>query len=284
MVIDTATAPRLKAAIFNGAETAQTVSIRLDGPSGYHKMAYVKRGTGHLMLEGKTQGFGPNSLIFIPDHTPHRLSSGLNAHMTVFAISSTAQVPLPVDPVLVPMERSVDISAINQLFDTAFHELNSGDEDALMAVESYIGLITVHMNRILKLRTAETLSSDASARLMRRFAYAVEEKFNTGATLEEIARDLEVTPTHLTRVCQSLNSQSASHYLQARIFGEAKHRLLESSERIQTIAEQLGFTSAAYFSRFFQAKMGKSPKDYRKYVRELMAGIDPMEASWKQAV
>ncbi|MEM7242089.1 MAG: helix-turn-helix domain-containing protein [Pseudomonadota bacterium] len=271
--------PRLRAAIFNGNQTAQSLSIRLDGKSGYHKLAFVTRGIGSVMIDGNTTGFGPNTLIFIPDHCPHALRHGVNAHMITFAISIDAQLPLPVNPNVVPVERSADIVAINQLFDTAFHELNSGDMDAQMAVESYIGLMTVHFNRLSQVMVAEETASASALRLMRRFAYMVEEKFHQGATLEDIAAALDVTPTHLTRVCQALNSKSASHFVQDRILGEAKFRLIHGQERIQSIAEDLGFKSAAYFSRFFQGKTKKTPKDFRKYAQAVIESANHFDAS-----
>ena len=106
---------------------------------------------------------------------------------------------------------------------------------------------------------------------MRRFAYLVEERFDRGETLEAIAKDLNVTATHLTRVCQALNSKSASHFIQDRIVGEAKFLLTNSAIKIQEIAEQLGFTSAAYFSRFFHTKTNRTPKDFRKLVKSALS-------------
>ena len=262
--------PSVRAAIFNGSQTAQTMAIRLDGKSGYHKVAFVKRGIGSLMIDGNTVGFGPNSLIFIPDHCPHDIKFGVNSHAIIFAIATDAHAPLPIDPTLVSVERSADIVAISQLFDTAYHEHNSGDTGAQMAVYSYIGLMTVHINRLSQITVVEQTASDSALRLMRRFAYLVEEKFDQGATLEHIAKDLDVTPTHLTRVCQALNSKSASHFIQDRILGEAKFNLIHGNDRIQSVAQQLGFTSAAYFSRFFQSKTKKTPKDFRKFARAVI--------------
>ena len=265
---------RLKASLLNGHATASAYDIRLDGKSGYHKVAFVKRGTGSLMLDGNTSGFGPNTIIFIPDHCPHRLTLGVNSHAIVFAVAADASIPLPVNPVLSAIERSADIAAISQLFDTAFHELKSGDTDAQMAVESYIGLMTVHMNRLTQIAPVDSETPPASAKLMRRFAYLVEERFNTGDNLEAICKALDVTPTHLTRVCQSLNSQSASHFMQNRILGEAKHLLIQTENKIQDISDSLGFTSAAYFSRFFHTKTNETPKAFRNKVWSLFAEME----------
>ena len=271
--------PRLKAAIMNGANSANAHNIRLDGKSGYHKVIFIKRGTGSLMLEGQTAGFGPNTLLYIPDHCPHNLKLGVNSHAIVFGVTTNATIPLPVGPVLAKVERSADITAVGQLFDTAFHEFNSGDQDAQMAVESYIGLMTVHMNRISQLTSVESEAPQASIRLMRRFAYLVEERFDNGETLETLAKELGVTPTHLTRVCQTLNSKSASHFIQDRVLGEAKFMLGQTSFKIQDIAEKLGFTSAAYFSRFFHTKTNETPKGYRNRLKSLIAEYETaMEA------
>jgi AraC-like DNA-binding protein len=40
--------------------------------------------------------------------------------------------------------------------------------------------------------------------------------------------------------------------------------LLHTNIKIQEISKQLGFSSPAYFTRLFNAKMHQTPKDYRK--------------------
>lgn len=257
----------------SGAIRNVSAQLRLDGVSGYHKYLFVKKGSGTCMIDGATQGFGTNTVIYIPDNCPHHVDLGVNTQAIAIAIPAELEFNLPIAPVVLPLNSAADITTMSQMFDAAFHEYHSGNAAVEMAIYSYTGLVTVNVTRLLA-KQAERAKKTAAQRLMHKFAYLVEEQFFTGNGLEYYARVLGVTSTHLTRVCQQLNSQSASHFLQDRIISEARRLLLITDRRIQDIASDLGFTSAAYFSRFFAVRLGLSPKEFRQSRAQFRAHID----------
>jgi AraC-like DNA-binding protein len=52
--------------------------------------------------------------------------------------------------------------------------------------------------------------------------------------------------------------------LTARL-NEAKTLLAESDLPIATIARQVGYDDPAYFSRLFSARVGQSPREFRRF-------------------
>ena len=82
--------------------------------------------------------------------------------------------------------------------------------------------------------------------------------------MSDYARELGVTPTHLSRVCRETCGRPASALLHDRQLFEARRLLAETKIPVQDIAEALGFGSAAYFSRSFQARTGKTPTAFRR--------------------
>ena len=48
-----------------------------------------------------------------------------------------------------------------------------------------------------------------------------------------------------------------------RLLLEAKRSLVYTAMTINQVADSLGFSEPAYFSRFFKRSTGQSPKDFR---------------------
>jgi AraC-like DNA-binding protein len=251
------------AAGISGSIRNISAQLRLDGANGYNKYIFIKKGSGKCMIDGITQGFGTNTVIYVPDSCPHHIDLGVNTHAYAIAIPTEMDFNLPSEPVVLALDTANDITTMVQMFDAALQEFNSGNTAAEMAIYSYTGLVTVNVTRLLAQRE-NSEKTTAAQRLMRKFSYLVEEQFFTGKGLDHYARILGVTSTHLTRVCQQLNGQSASQFIQDRIISEARRLLLISNRKVQDIAEDLGFRSAAYFTRFFSTRLGMSPKEFRQ--------------------
>ena len=73
-----------------------------------------------------------------------------------------------------------------------------------------------------------------------------------------------MTPTHLSRVCRQACGRPASSLLQDRVLFEARRLLAETRMPVNEVSRSLGFTSAAYFTRAFQHRTGKTPTAFRK--------------------
>jgi AraC-like DNA-binding protein len=246
--------------------------LRLDGSNGFNKYIFVKKGNGACMVDGTTQGFGTNTVLYIPDSCPHHIDLGVNTQAIIIAIPTHMDFNLPEIAVVQSLNSAGDITTMAQMFDAALQEFHSSNAAADMAIYSYTGLVTVNVTRLRAQQN--TVQKTAAQRLMHKFSYLVEDQFFSGNGLEHYARALGVTSTHLTRVCQQLNSQSASHFIQNRIISEARRLLLISDSKVQDIATDLGFTSAAYFSRFFTTRLGMSPKEFRKSRQQTKVGIN----------
>jgi AraC-like DNA-binding protein len=105
---------------------------------------------------------------------------------------------------------------------------------------------------------------DASHRLAEMFATRMEAEFRSGKGVASYARQLQVTPTHLSRVCRDASGRPALALLNERIMYEARRLLLDTDLPAREIAQQLGFSSAAYFTRAFSQAVGRPPSEFRK--------------------
>ena len=60
----------------------------------------------------------------------------------------------------------------------------------------------------------------------------------------------------------SARGRGAKGLIADRLLLEARRRLLYSDESVGRIAGALGFRDPSYFSRFFRAKTGRSPRQF----------------------
>ena len=88
--------------------------------------------------------------------------------------------------------------------------------------------------------------------------------FSASNTIHDYAAALGVTPTHLTRACNIASGRSASALLSDRIHYEARRLLADTKRPVKDIASELGFTSAAYFTRAFNKHTGSTPTEFRR--------------------
>ena len=81
------------------------------------------------------------------------------------------------------------------------------------------------------------------------------------------AQALDVTPTHLTRVCRAETGKTAATLLTERQLHASRNLLAATDVAVQDIARHLGFGSAAYFTRFIQQHFGQTPSALRRSAR-----------------
>jgi len=86
-----------------------------------------------------------------------------------------------------------------------------------------------------------------------------------GANLNAIARKMQMTDSHLSRIFKKNTGSNFSEYLSDRKLEEAAKLLLQDNKlKVAEIADTLGYGNPTYFLSRFKAKYGVSPSAYRK--------------------
>ncbi len=228
------------------------------------RLIHITKGQGRITVAGLTGGYGPNNLIFIPPHTMY----GIEVGPTVFGQILT----LPSDQLQeydAPFHlRLLDVvvqKELQNLFEAIERELKpSGDQRAALC---YMGLLSIFVERQCRAQQANANDErrrSAAARLVARYTRLIAQDFRHDRSVADYAAALHVTPTHLTRSCKQTCDRSALGLLNDRIHFEACVMLRDTGLPIQDIARSLGFQSAAYFTRSFQARSGQTPSGFRR--------------------
>lgn len=225
-------------------------------------LLWFTRGQGRVTLGGLTRGYGAHNAIFIPAGVMHGFEVGAQTHgSAVFFGRETADLPATAQHLRI--RESGPQTELSGLIEQVQRELESTRPGAVRAARFHLGLIGVWLERQCATQVNEAQPVDAARRLVARYAALLEDGFRSGRGVADFAADLGVTPTHLTRVCRTTCGRSALDLLQDRRLYEARRLLSDTKAPVKEISERLGFTSAAYFTRAFHARTGKTPSQFR---------------------
>ncbi len=103
-----------------------------------------------------------------------------------------------------------------------------------------------------------------AAQLVFQFRKMVDEQFLEYKTIKEYADQLHVSSKYLGECIKKETGESALEIIHRRVLLESQYLLTYSALSIKEITDHLGFDTNSHFSRFFKAKTGKKPMEYKQ--------------------
>lgn len=92
----------------------------------------------------------------------------------------------------------------------------------------------------------------------------IDENFQNGITVSEVARSVGVSLSYLSRIYKEVTGSTLINLINLKKIEKAKDYLRNTDMKIYEIAEILGFENTTYFSYFFKKNTGMSPKEYKE--------------------
>lgn len=227
-----------------------------------HLVLWITRGQGRALLNGAQKGFGPHTVLHIPARHLFALELGRQCIGQVLCVPETVPCALPETPCVLRISDMQEQGQMNALFEAALRELQRGDDHSDQGLRSYADLIGITLRR--QLERAPQPSLNASKRLSRAFCQRLASVEACQQNMGDHAIALDVTPTHLTRVCKAETGKTAATLLTERQLHAARTSLSASTRPMRQIAQDLGFGSPAYFTRFISQHTGATPSQLRK--------------------
>ncbi len=227
---------------------------------------WITRGQGRAVLQGVRRGIGTHNLIWIPAGVVLSMDLGKQGSGIAVEIPAGSGLGFPADLMHL---RVRDVHAQMELtahFDVMAREIREARAFTDEALRAEAMLVSVWLRRQL-LVTAPDTRDTAAERLTRAYAALMGRDYHRGRSMADMAQDLGVTPTHLSRVCKEVSGQTAADLLTERVLHAARDRVERTDLPFQVIAADLGFGSAAYFTRFLQTHTRMSPTALRRAAR-----------------
>ena len=228
-----------------------------------HIFVWITRGQGVGIIDGARRGLGLNNAVFVPARHLMALDLGRQVYGQAIVIPPDSIPSLPDRPQHLRVRDVAAQAEMTGLFDAIGREQAAGRPLQQEAIDALVQLITIWMHRQIGDMTAPPRPTKAQT-LSRAFCARLVTHFASGASLTEHASILNVTTTHLTRVCKAEIGKPASAILAERQLHAARRLLTDTKVPAKDIARHLGFGSAAYFTRFVQQHTGHTPSHLRR--------------------
>lgn len=227
-----------------------------------HRLIVVTKGQGRVLHDGQRRGVGPGQLIYIPAGQCFAMEMGAQASGHVLNVPTRLDQDWPTDPLLARHHDLQDHDTLVTFLDIIAREQGAQNLHGSEAAEASTKLVSVWLRRQFAAQSPPRKPT-AAQKLLRLFFAELEVRYRSGASMAQYAHSLNVTPTHLSRVCKSTLGLSAADLIMERILHAARCMLEDTDRPAKEIAADLGFGSAAYFSRFILNKTGATPKALR---------------------
>ncbi|GAB3224665.1 helix-turn-helix domain-containing protein [Spirosoma arcticum] len=118
------------------------------------------------------------------------------------------------------------------------------------------------LKRFTQLQTK--VQENSALRITRQYKDALSQYIYQKQSVTDYANLLAVSPNHLNKCVKSATGKSAQDLLNDMILLEAKVLLRQSDFPISEIAQRITGQNPSDFTRFFRAKTGFTPKEYKK--------------------
>lgn len=241
--------------------------LNLAQDRGQHLLVWLTRGQGVGLIDGGRAGIGPHNALFFPARSLFALDPGRQAQGLALLIPDSGAITLPRMPQHLRIRDGAAQGELTQILDAIGREQTARRPLARAAIEAHAALAAVWLRRQMEDPEQARPRLSAARKLVQAYCARLVSHHAAGEGVGAFAAALEVTPTHLTRVCRAETGRTALALLNERLVFGARHLLGDTEAEIQAIARHLGFASAASFTRFVQVQTKATPSALRKALR-----------------
>lgn len=159
-------------------------------------------------------------------------------------------------PLFIPLSEA-DWKCISLLEMQCLEDMEITDKMQGEMLRTILKRLIIKITRLAKSQTENYQRfTEDKMDIVRKFNLLLEANFRTQHEVQFYAEALNRSPKTLTNLFGLYNYPSPSKLIQRRIILEAKRYLYYTDKSAKEVASDLGFTSAAHFSRFFKAGAG----------------------------
>jgi AraC-like DNA-binding protein len=239
----------------------------------YAALAYCTSGRSRVEQNGEFT-LGEGDVLLVPAGEPHRVFERRDAVfwqlgfcVPCFAADGAASLLEPFERVRDGASAVVHVpSSRHDYLQTLFRELEAtgsapARSDALPAIQK--SLLTLILAEIDRAKGSSESSRATGGGVVVDALRYIERHCLGSLTLKEVAAAIGRSPTYVTAALTEATGQSAGDWITSGRMAEARRLLLHSDERIDIVAERVGYADATHFIRMFRRLHGATPAAWR---------------------
>lgn len=112
--------------------------------------------------------------------------------------------------------------------------------------------------------TLESDETDERTRIVEKVQQYVEDHLNEDISLQALADHVYLHPAYLSSIYKEITGEGVSNYIYRRKMEHAANLLKNTTKRIVTIAEEVGYQNTSYFIRVFKKYYAVTPQKFRE--------------------
>ncbi|MCR5580791.1 MAG: response regulator [Pseudobutyrivibrio sp.] len=128
--------------------------------------------------------------------------------------------------------------------------------------DTVISMVTSMFKTAISKRKNE-VGKHTKSQLSLAIKYVDEHYGDCGLSLNEVAKEVDISPSYLSAMFSRENNTTFVEYMTSKRMEHAKDMLINTNEKSQVIAEQVGYKDPHYFSYIFKKTYGLTPKEFR---------------------
>lgn len=142
--------------------------------------------------------------------------------------------------------------------------LDKGTRGAIENVDSETVVnVVARMFELAISKRKNEVGKQSRSQLSAAIRYVDEHYTDANLSLNEVAKEVNISPSYLSAMFSRENKTTFVEYMTSKRMERAKQMLVNTNEKSQKIAEQVGYKDPHYFSYIFKKTYGISPKEYR---------------------
>lgn len=235
-----------------------------------HQLLFIQSGGGVVTLDGIRTELAPGALVNIPPGYVHAFGfkKGTEGWVTTIADELLDDLFIRVGDVRRDLGGACVIKAtkaMGQVVAEIWQEFSGQSQARALVLRGLSATLLGWVARcIASEQSPQKHTTDSN--LVQRFSELIDAHFLEHWQVNDYAKALAISPTHLSRLARAASGQSAIHMIEARMMREARRNLAYTNLSISTIAYSLGYSDPAYFTRAFKRDTGLSPKAFRTQI------------------
>ena len=231
------------------------------GEREFHLFHYVLLGKGTLQINGKEYHLSKGNIFYIPAGAIAYYYPNKDDPWVYEWVGFTGT---RVDSYLEALNLSADHPVLldrNKTYRPFFNSIikryvNNGYSD----ISSLGALYQLFGEMIYEKEGTQTMSkTSVTVQLAKDF---IRNNYRTDITIEEIAKNANVTPNYLSAIFQKEEKMTTKRYLTKIRMTQAMSLLQSGKMKVKDVSEAVGYPNQLHFSNEFKKYFGKSPISY----------------------
>ncbi|MCX8511592.1 MAG: AraC family transcriptional regulator [Chthoniobacteraceae bacterium] len=230
-----------------------------------HELILCVRGRGWTCIEGHRHKVEQGDLLWINCHHPHEHGADPHDPWEVYWIRVEGPRLEQISDLLAvrenPVIRGVDLEAVGSLYHQLF---------GLLAGEAPGSPASIHAQVAQVLALAFNARQQAGVRTpqlpiaLRRPVERMKMFYFESHTVASLSALAELSATHFSRLFKKAFGTSPVDWLRRERINQAKRRLVDTTDAVKAIADQVGYNDRYFFSKDFKKHTGLTPNQFRE--------------------